>query len=148
MQTMAPSSPERGIIWFFSFCRNTFLARYAWRSCSCSITSVTLSFVVLIWMFVFTKERVFFPLKWDLFASYHSQQCQWAGKKCLCLLDLTCWCTLNDVEIIKLNECDRVSGYRAKHLPLKTLIFVTGLQWKCLPLRIAELMDPNHQKFL
>lgn len=74
--------------------------------------------------------------------SYLSLQCQSAGKKWLCLLDTTCWPTLNDVEIIKFNECDWVSGNREKHLPLKMLIFCNWTEVE-MPLRLEELMDPN-----
>lgn len=90
----------------------------------CYIVFCSLDFDV----FVYKGEGFFPPLKWDLFASYLSQQRQWAGKKCLCLLDSTCWPTLNDVEIIKFNERDWVSGNRAKHLPLKTLIFCNWIE--------------------
>lgn len=55
--------------------------------------------------------------------SFAAASVGWKEKKCLCLLDSTCWPTLNDVEIIKFNECDQVSGNRAKHLSFKTLIF-------------------------
>lgn len=112
--------------------------------CICCIVFCSLDFSV----HVYKWEGFFPPMKWDLCASYLLQKCQWAGKKCLWLLDLMWWPTLNDVEITKCDECDWVSSNGEKYMLLKTLLFVSWTEVEMSASENRRINGPKSSKVL
>ena len=120
------------------------------------MTFVTLPFAILIFnVHVYKGEGVFFfffllltEMRFVRLLSFTAASVSWKEKKCLCWLGSTCWPTLNDVEIIKFNECDQVSGNRAKHLPLKTLIFCNWILVGMSASENSRINGPRSSKVL
>lgn len=94
---------------------------------------------------VYKWEGFFLPLEWDLFASsFTAVSVGW--KEMLVIVDSTCWPTLNDVEIIKFNECDWVSSSREKHLLLKMLIFCNWIEVEMSASETRRINGPKLSK--